>query len=184
MIRPRQFLATMVLGGTVALAGWGAAGLGVFGSSGIENTRFWDHGGTRGVASLIAGAGVDALLARAMAFVAAPAGPHLGRPEAAVAPSGTSIGKAAMADPDPPETPQFSAAEASVSEAPLLASGPTPPETRVQLASLSASDPVKEYPKPAMRPVETPDECLVAEICIDEYLWSLYERRPKSTRTR
>ena len=30
-----------------------------------------------------------------------------------------------------------------------------------------------------MRPVETPDECLVAEICIDEYLWSLYERTPK-----
>src|SRR5436190_12438092 len=30
-----------------------------------------------------------------------------------------------------------------------------------------------------MRPVETPDECLVAEVCIDEYLWSLYERTPK-----
>ena len=38
---------------------------------------------------------------------------------------------------------------------------------------------VKEYPKPVVRPVETPDECLVAEICIDEYLWSLYERTPK-----
>jgi D-alanyl-D-alanine carboxypeptidase len=179
VIRPRQFLVTLC--GTVALAGWGAAGLGVFGSSGIEKTRFWDHGGTRGVASLIAGAGehVDALLARAMAFVAASAGSHLGWPDPAVAPAGTPIGKAAMADPDPPETPGFSAAEAPVSEAPLLASGPTPPETRVQLASLSASDPVKEYPKPAMRPVETPDECLVAEVCIDEYLWSLYERTPK-----
>src|SRR5882757_2914775 len=33
--------------------------------------------------------------------------------------------------------------------------------------------------KPAARPFETPDECLVAEICIDEYLWSLYERTPK-----
>ena len=41
------------------------------------------------------------------------------------------------------------------------------------------SDPVKEDPKPVVRPVETPDECLVAEICIDEYLWSLYERTPK-----
>ena len=30
-----------------------------------------------------------------------------------------------------------------------------------------------------MRPAETPDECLVAEVCIDEYLWSLYERTPK-----
>ena len=38
---------------------------------------------------------------------------------------------------------------------------------------------VKEYPEPAVRPVEAPDECLVAEICIDQYLWSLYERTPK-----
>jgi hypothetical protein len=43
---------------------------------------------------------------------------------------------------------------------------------------------VKEYPKPAVRPVETPNECLVAEICIDEYLWSYTNGRPKSTRTK
>ena len=30
-----------------------------------------------------------------------------------------------------------------------------------------------------MRSVEILNECLVAEICIDEYLWSLYERTPK-----
>ena len=33
--------------------------------------------------------------------------------------------------------------------------------------------------KPAVRVVETPNECLVAEICIDDYLWSFYERTPK-----
>jgi hypothetical protein len=38
---------------------------------------------------------------------------------------------------------------------------------------------VKEYPNPIVRQVETPNECLVAEICIDEYLWSLYQRTPK-----
>ena len=27
--------------------------------------------------------------------------------------------------------------------------------------------------------IEAVDECLVAEICIDRYLWSLYERTPK-----
>jgi hypothetical protein len=42
---------------------------------------------------------------------------------------------------------------------------------------------VKEDPKPVVRPIEAANECLVAEFCIDEYLWSLYER-PKSTRTR
>jgi hypothetical protein len=90
-----------------------------------------------------------------------------------------SVDKAATADPDPPEAAGFSAAEGPVFEASLADSRPPPPETRVQLASLSTSDPMKEYPKPAVRPVETPNECLVAEICIDEYLWSLYERTPK-----
>jgi hypothetical protein len=182
VIRPRQFLVSVVLCGTVALAGWGAARLGVFGSSGIENTRFGDHGATHGVASLIAGAGetIGTLLANAIASVAAAAGSHLRWPEPAVAPAGMSIGKVATADPDPPETPRFSAAAPPASEAPLVASAPTPPlETQVQLASVSTSDPVKEYPKPTVRPVETPDECPVAEICIDEYLWSLYERTPK-----
>src|SRR5262249_60332732 len=39
------------------------------------------------------------------------------------------------------------------------------------------SDPVTESSKPAARPVETADECVGA--CIDDYLWSLYERAPK-----
>jgi hypothetical protein len=180
VIKPRQFRVATVLCGTIALAGLGAGGLGVFGASGTENIRFGDHGGTRSVASLIAGAGeqVLALLASPMGPVAAPVRSDLGWPEAAVAPLGPPIGEAAMADPDPPEAAILSNAEAPVSEAPLLAPGPTSPETRVQLA-LSAPDPVMEYTKPAARPFETPDECLVAEICIDEYLWSLYERTPK-----
>ena len=32
---------------------------------------------------------------------------------------------------------------------------------------------------PAVRPVETPSECPAPEICIDDYLWALYERTPK-----
>src|SRR5262249_35014122 len=59
------------------------------------------------------------------------------------------------------------------------ASAPPPPETQIRLASVSTSDPVTQDPKPTVRPVETPDECLVVEICIDEYLWSVYERTPK-----
>jgi len=39
---------------------------------------------------------------------------------------------------------------------------------------------VQQYLTPVVRSVETPDECLVAEICIDDYLWSLYERTPKT----
>jgi hypothetical protein len=173
---PRRLAVLAALCGTVALAGGGAARLGISGSSGIENaaTPIGDPGATRGTASLSdVGEPVDAPLATAMASVVAVAGSHLRLPGRAVAPAAMSVDKAATADLDPPEAADFPAAEAPDPR-------PTsPPEKRAQLASLSTSDPVKEYPKPAVRPVETPDECLGAEICIDEYLWSLYERAPK-----
>jgi len=55
-----------------------------------------------------------------------------------------------------------------------------PPETPpVQVAFASTADPVQGYPKEAVSSVETPDECLVAEICIDRYLWSVYQRALK-----
>src|SRR5262249_12629603 len=38
---------------------------------------------------------------------------------------------------------------------------------------------VEEEAQPAVRPIEIVDECLVVDICIDEYLWALYERTPK-----
>src|SRR5262245_14787017 len=185
MSRPRRFVALVVSCGVIALAGWGAARVGVFGWSGVENaaTPIGEPGATRGAASLSADAGepVDAPLASAMASVIAEAGSHLAPPEPAVVPAVTSVGKTAPADPGPSEAEGSSVAEVPVLEAPLPDSHPTPPpETRMQLASLSPSDPVKEYAKPAARPVETPDECLVADICIDEYLWSLYERTPKT----
>jgi hypothetical protein len=56
---------------------------------------------------------------------------------------------------------------------------PPPPETRVRLVSLFRPAPAEEDPQPAARPLETLDECLVVDICIDVYLWSLYERTPK-----
>jgi hypothetical protein len=40
------------------------------------------------------------------------------------------------------------------------------------------SDPLKENPQPAGA-VETPSECPVPQLCIDDYLWALYERTPK-----
>jgi hypothetical protein len=54
-----------------------------------------------------------------------------------------------------------------------------PPAPHVRLVSLFRPDSLEEDLKPAVRPVETPNECLVAEICIDDYLWSFYERTPK-----
>ena len=183
MIRPRYFTALVMLCGTVALADWRAATLGVFTWLGIENgaTPSGDHRTTREATALSADAGeaVDAPLASVKTAVAAMTGSPLRFPEPAVAPAAMSLDQGTTADPDSPKTAGLSAAEAPVFEAPLPASRSTPPPTGAQLASLSTPDPANNYPKPAARPVETPDECLVAEICIDEYLWSLYERTPK-----
>jgi hypothetical protein len=143
---------------------WGTA----FGAS----TPTGDHGAPSGAASLQAGAGERA------SAIAALTGVHLMLPEATTVASATTVSKAATPDPDRGET-VVPATEAPVSETPLVASAPTPPEARVRLASVSTSDPIEEHPKPTMRRDGTPDECAATQTCIDDYLWSLYERAPK-----
>jgi hypothetical protein len=54
-----------------------------------------------------------------------------------------------------------------------------PARPTVRLVSLFRPDQPEDDLKPVVRVVETPNECLVAEICIDDYLWSFYERTPK-----
>jgi hypothetical protein len=84
--------------------------------------------------------------------------------------------------------PMQNDAEASARSAEVAGTGlaalPEPQETPPAkppgaLASLFGFAPLEEKLKPAVRPVETPNECLVAEICIDDYLWSFYEQTPK-----
>src|SRR5262249_33755223 len=92
-------------------------------------------------------------------------------------PAAASVSTMATADPHPPAA--LLADVSAVVATPSPDSGPAPArEPRGQLVSLFTSDPPKEL-QPAMRPVEILNECLVAEICIDDYLWSLYERTPK-----
>ena len=186
MARPRQF-ALVLLCATVTIAGWCAARLGGFEWSGIENTatRIWNRGATRGATSSADTGPVGALLAHAMASVAAVTTSHRKLPEPAVASAAVPGTDAATVDPGPSET-AFGLAGVSAVEAPVVEAPPLPdsrstppPETRVRLVSLFRPDPVEEDPQPAARPVEPLDECLVVDICIDEYLWSLYERTPK-----
>src|SRR6202047_3835466 len=55
-----------------------------------------------------------------------------------------------------------------------------PPETPpVQVATPSTPDAVPKDTKDTVNSIETLDECLVAEPCIDRYLWALYQRTPK-----
>jgi hypothetical protein len=55
-----------------------------------------------------------------------------------------------------------------------------PPETPpVQVATASTPNAMPRDTKAAVSSLEILDECLVAEICIDRYLWALYQRTPK-----
>jgi hypothetical protein len=113
---------------------------------------------------------------------AATAEPFPSAPTAEPATATAVAGEPATPNPESPQTTHLLAGAfaAEVSDAPGSDSRPMPAaEKRAQLASLFTSDPATEYPKTAVRPVETLNECLVAEICIDDYLWSLYERTPK-----
>jgi hypothetical protein len=192
VVRRRQF-ALVLLCGTVTLAGWCAGRLG-----GLE----WARGATTSSADAVA---IGAALMRAMASRNAVATSDLKLPKPAVAHAPVSLGEAAAADhtssklavapaavpatdaatvdPVPRRTAfvlaDVPAAETPAIEEPLPDSRPKAPEKRVRLVSLFRSDPAEEYPEPAPRPIETLDECLVVEICVDEYLWSLYERTPK-----
>jgi hypothetical protein len=178
MGRRRQF-ALVLLCGTVTLAGWGAARLGGFDSSEIENTAtlLWNRVATRGATTTGAdAASTGVAMAPARASLVAGVSSHLKRSEPAIA--AAPAADAATADPATGET-TFDLAGVSAAEAPD--SHPTPPsETPGRLVSLSRPDqPLEEEAQPAARPFETVDECLVIDTCIDEYLWSLYARTPK-----
>ncbi len=164
MARPRGF-ALALLCAAAAIAG-GAARLGGLEWSGIENsaTPIWNRGAA--VASADAGP-VGALLARTIASVGAASHRELGAPADASAAAPAS--DAATVDPAARET-TFGLASVSAVEA---------PEKRGPLVSLFRPEPVEDEAQPAARAVEPLDECLVVDICIDEYLWSLYERTPK-----
>ena len=48
-----------------------------------------------------------------------------------------------------------------------------------ELAMLTPADAVAGNAQPAIPLLEINEECLVVEVCIDRYLWALYERAPK-----
>ena len=72
-----------------------------------------------------------------------------------------------------------SIADVAIVEAALADVSPTPLSATplAQVVLSSTSDPVPNDTKGAVNSVS--DECLGAETCIDQYLWSLYERTPK-----
>src|SRR5499427_4721276 len=179
MARPRRFALALLCA---------TAAIGAFEWSGIETpaTPIWNRGAADGAAVASADAGpVGALLAHAIASVAAVTTSDRELGEAAVASAAVPATDGATVGSGPRQTAfrlaGVSAAGAPVVEAPLPDAGPTPPpETHERLVSLFRPEaPVEEHLQPAVRPIEIVDECLVVDVCIDEYLWALYERTPK-----
>ncbi len=148
--------------GTVVLAGWVVASLAGFGSAGIEIT-----------------AAVPIEDRRAPSLTA--------DTELAVAPQATAMGNAAVAVANT----AVASAEVATATEPVMgtatdttaasdSSQMLPPETPpVPVTTASTPDPVPNDAKEAVDSVEIRDECLVAEICIDQFLWALYQRTPK-----
>ena len=204
MKNPRRLAALAALCGTVALAGWVAAGLAGLGSPSIEST-----GATievsRATSATDRAEHVDAPQATARAE-------HVDKPQAtALGEDGVSVaamasGSAALSDPPPmprPTTPPGPIASVSTpdpvrNEAKEAAAGsvevahtgsgsaalsdpppmPRPAAVPVLFAAVSPTDPVQNAARPAISS-EALDACQEPDVCIDQYLWSLYERTPK-----
>ena len=167
-MNPRRFATVAAaLCGTVVLAGWVVAWLAGFGSAGIENTGAVPIEDRR-APSLTADAELpDALQAPAAGDAAVANADVVTAAESVMATA--TYTKAASDEPE-------SIVEAALPDS----SQATPPEKPpVQVATASTADPVPSDAKEAVSSVEIIDECLVADICIDRYLWALYQRTPK-----
>jgi hypothetical protein len=171
----RQSAKETALCGTVVLAVWFSAWLAGFGSAVVETTAALpvEH---RSAALLTADVEVahvpQATAIRNAAIVSADV-TTAAEPETAMA-AGT------MAAPDEPNT-AAAPDEPLIVEAALLDSSqiPAPELPLVQVATANPSDPVPADVKEVVRRIEILDECLVVDICIDRYLWALYQRTLK-----
>jgi hypothetical protein len=167
----RQSAKETALCGAVVLAVWYSAWLAGFGSAIVETTAAVpvEHR----PAALLTAADTPRPTAMGNATVANIDVTPAAQPEIAMATD-------TMAAPDEPNT-ALAAAEPLIVEAALPDSPeiPAPELPLVQVASADPSDPVPAEVRKAVRPIEILDECLVVDICIDRFLWALYQRTLK-----
>jgi hypothetical protein len=163
VMNPRRFATAAALCPTVVLVGWVVAWLANFGSAGTDNNAapIVDHRAP----SLTADAALaDAPQATAMGDAA------VGNAGVATAPesvTGTATDTGAAADESE------SMVEAELTDS----SQRRPPE--MPPATASTPDPVPNDAREPVNSINILDECFAADICIDRYLWALYQRTPK-----
>jgi len=167
-MNPRR-IATVAVAfcGTAVLASWVVAPLAGFGSTGIENTGVVPVEQRRPPPLTADAELADAPLAPAMGNATVASADVA---TAAELVAGTATGTMAAADK------QESIVVAALPDSSLMLPSETPP---VPVTPASTPDPVPSDAKDAVDSVEILDECLVADACIDRYLWALYQRTPK-----
>jgi hypothetical protein len=166
MTRLRSAALATGLCGTLALAGWAVSGLTGFDSPRIEKPNLAPIEDQR-AASL--SAKTESVSANT---------------ESVAAPQPTAIDKTGTSDADMATTAAAtigwdrseSIVETAVADSSRKLPAETPP---VQTATASEPDAAHTDTGKTVRSIETVDKCLVPEICIDQYLWSLYQRTPK-----
>jgi hypothetical protein len=140
---------TTALCGTAGLAGWVVASLAGFGSVDIENAGAVPIEDRRPPS--LTGKVVDA-------------------------PQATALGDITVATADAATVTELVTGMAA---GPNRSQVPPPRISPGQVATANTPDPVLNDAREAVSTIEILDECLVVEICIDQYLWTLYQRTPK-----
>ncbi|WP_454625896.1 peptidase M15 [Bradyrhizobium cenepequi] len=172
MMNPRRFAAVApALCGTIVLAGWVVASLDGLGSASIESSSalpIEDHRAPSPATNAEVAEAPRAVATGSIAVASADV--------AAAAESVKGIIADTTVASDEPE-PMVEAALPDLSQT-LQPS--TPP---MQVATANTPDPVlndsQNDSKEAVGRIEILDECLVVDICVDRYLWALYQRTPK-----
>jgi hypothetical protein len=92
------------------------------------------------------------------------------------APQATALGNIAVVSADAATVAELVTRTAALPNPSQVLPPETPP---VQVATANTPDPVLNDVREAVNTIEILEECLVAEICIDRFLWALYQRTPK-----
>jgi hypothetical protein len=176
---PRRSAKVVALCGTVVLAAAFVVRLGDLGPAVLETTASLPVAPERAAlltadvklteasqATAIENAAVDA----SVAIADVPTSAELETPTLAITAAVADESKAAVVSDEPV---MVLAALHDPSQAPESESPP------LQVASVTPSDRAPEQVRGAVKAIEILDECLVADVCIDRYLWALYQRTPK-----
>ena len=95
-------------------------------------------------------------------------------------PRETESREAASQEAEPRETESHEAASIVVAALADPSEILPPPETQpVPVATATTSEPERRDARGTTSPLEILDECIVVDVCIDRYLWTLYQRTPK-----